>query len=351
VTREVGRYTVLLGRGRNARITARYHGFDGRGSESLQRVGIAFGVTRERVRQIVTKASARLRAERPVPQVLDRCIAFVADHIPTAAGVIRAEVIEAEMRSEGLTAGLFRLEGVIKAAELLGRRLPFAITQVNGERLVHSHDIPPLLLIVHMARRVVAQFGMTAASDVAAKLRNESSGLPDRKLIVSVLTRERGFRWLDPSREWFWSETGHNPVLDRIRKILSLVNPIRVSDLRAGISRGNRNRFFSPPREVLLEFCRQAPGLQVCDDRIEAKPRVKPEQVLSRIEKQMVYILSEHGGLMTASELKSVCPRIGLNKTTCYLYLVRSPIFSKCGSHLYKLIGSNDNLINGDGAK
>src|SRR5215467_3804712 len=47
----------LLGGGRDARIAARYHGFDGRGGETLQSVGNAFGITRERVRQIVATTS------------------------------------------------------------------------------------------------------------------------------------------------------------------------------------------------------------------------------------------------------------------------------------------------------
>jgi hypothetical protein len=75
----------------------------------------------------------------------------VADHILAAAQVIEAGVIEAEMRSKGLTAALFRVEGVIKAAELLGRRFPFAITQVNRERLVQARNIPRLISIVHIA--------------------------------------------------------------------------------------------------------------------------------------------------------------------------------------------------------
>jgi len=90
----------LLGGGRDACIAARYHGFDGLAGESLQSVGNAFGVTRERIRQIVAAASARLRTERPVAQALDRTIAFVANRIPAATGVIDAGVIEAEMRSK-----------------------------------------------------------------------------------------------------------------------------------------------------------------------------------------------------------------------------------------------------------
>ena len=104
----------LLGTGRNAGIAARYYGFDGRGGGSLQTVGNEIGLSRERVRQIVTATSEWVRTRRPVSPTLDRTIAFVVDRIPAAAGEI-----EAELRSQRLTSGLFRLEGVVKAAELL----------------------------------------------------------------------------------------------------------------------------------------------------------------------------------------------------------------------------------------
>jgi hypothetical protein len=336
----------LLGTGRNARIAARSNGFDGRGGESFQSVGNAFGLTRERIRQIVTAASARLRTERPVLQVLDGSIAFVDDHIPAPAGVIEARVIEAGMRSKGLTAGLFRLEGVIKAAELLGKRLPFAITQVNGERLVHSRDMPPLDSIVHMARRVVAHHGIANVSDVAGKLPTGASGVSDPNLIASVLAGARGVRWLDRSGGWFWSDSGINPLLRRIRKIVSVANPISASELQASIPRDDRMKGFSPPQRVLLEFCRQAPGLHVRDDKIGARPRVNPDEVLSQIEKQMVHILSVHGGAMPVSKFMSICRRMGLNRRTPYLYLVHSPIFSKYGHGLYGVIGSGESLVN-----
>jgi hypothetical protein len=142
----------------------------------------------------VATTSARLRGGRSVPRMLNRTIAFVADHIPAAAQVIEAGVIEAEMWSRGLTAGSFRLEGLIRATELLRMRLPFAMTQVNGERLVHVQDFPRLHSIVHVARRVVARYGIATVSEVAAKLRKKAPGVKSRNLVASVLAHERGFR-------------------------------------------------------------------------------------------------------------------------------------------------------------
>jgi hypothetical protein len=294
-------------------------------------------------------ALARLRMRRPVPPVLDKTIEFVADHIPAATGVVEAVVIEAQMRSKRLTAGLFPLDSVIKAAELLGRRPPFAITQVNGERLLHAKRITPLLSIIRIARRVVARHGIATVSEVVAKLRNEASHVCQANLIAGVLARERSFRWLDPSRVWFWSTTGINPVLHRIRKVVSVVNPIRASDLRAGIFRSVRMKGFSPPIEVFLEFCRQAPGLRVDNDTIVAEPSINPDEVLSQIEKEIVDTLYRNGGLLTASELKSACLHMGLNQTTCYLYLVHSPFISKFAHNRYGLIRSDENLLNGLG--
>ena len=223
----------LLGTGRNASIAARYYGFDGRGGGTLKAVGNEIGLTRERVRQIVTASLEWLRTGRPVSPTLDRAIAFVVDRMPAAAGEI-----EAELQSQRLTSGLFRLEGVIKAAELVGRRLPFSITEVEGQRLVHTSDIPSVDTIVRIARQVILRWGMATLSNVVAEVRKVESGVCDRKLVVSALACLGGFHWLEQSADWFWlSDKRNNRVLNRIRKILSVANPINISELRAGIGR------------------------------------------------------------------------------------------------------------------
>jgi hypothetical protein len=328
----------LLGTGRGACIAARYYGFDGRGGESLRSVGNAFGLTRERVRQIVTATSKPFRVARPVSPMLDRTIAFVAERLPAAAGVI-----EAETRSEGLASGAFRLEGVIKAAELLGRRLPFAITEVKGERLVHAPGIRSFDTIARIARRAVAHYGMATLSGVAAKVREADSGVCDSNLVASALACQRGFHWLDQSAGWFWlSGNFNNRVLNRIRKILSVANPIRLSELRAGIAHDYRMKGVSPPQKIFLEFCRQVPGLQVYEHTIKAMPAVNQADILSQTEREIVRILSQHGGAMTVSEFMSVCRATAAHRRTAYLNLLHSPIISKYAHGLYGLIGSGE---------
>ena len=284
----------------------------------------------------MTAASEWLSTGLPVSPALDRTIAFVVDHMPAAA-----REIEAELRSQGLTSGLFRLEGVIKAAELLGRRLPFSITEVKGERLVHARDIPSVDTIVRIARRLISLWGMATISNVVSDVRKVERGACDRKLVVSALACLAGFHWLGQSADWFWlSDKPNNRVLNRIRKILSIANPINISELRAGIGREYRMKGFTPPRRVLLEFCGQAPGLRVNDETVKAEPAVNSDEVLSPVERDIVHILSEHGGTMATSEFMSVCLGMGVNRQTFYYNLMTSPIISRYAGGRYGLIGS-----------
>jgi hypothetical protein len=333
----------LLGSGRSAFIAARHYGFDGRGGGSLQAVGNEIGVTRERVRQIVGEASKWVRIGRAVLPTLDRTIAFVVHRMPAPA-----REIEAELRFQRLTSGSFRLEGVLKAAELLGRRPPFSVTDVKGERLVHARDSRSVDTIVRFARRIISRWGMATVSDVLAEVRKVGSHVCDRKLVASALACLKGFRWLEQSAEWFWlSDTLRNPVLNRMKKILSIANPIDVSELWAGIARDSRMKGFSPPQRVLLEFCRQAPGLQVNGKAVQAEPKVNSDTVLGQIERDIVHMLSENGGNMATSEFKSACLGRGVNMRTFYLNLMRSPIITSYGGHVYGLVRSRESSARG----
>src|SRR6202171_1861064 len=223
----------LLGTGRKAHIAARYYGVDGLGGGSLRTIGMEFGLTYETVRQIAMEASKPLDAWRSFAPTLDRIIAFVAHRTPARAGEI-----EAELRSHGLTSGAFRLEGIIKIAELLERHLPFTITDIRRERVVHAGDVQAFAPVVRIARRAIGRWGMASIPDVAAEVRCVESDLCERKPIARVLACQKAFPWLDRSAQWFWfSDVLNNPVLNRIRKILSVANPIGVSELSVGGTR------------------------------------------------------------------------------------------------------------------
>jgi hypothetical protein len=332
----------LLGTGRDASIAAAYYGLDGMGGRSLRVVGSEYGLTYERVRQIAAIALEYSGSGHPYAPSLDRALEVVAESIPAPAAEI-----ETKLRERGLTAGSFRLEGVLRAAKLFGRTAPFSITEVKGSRLVHGRDAVPkreggsFNSVMRIAWRAASRWGVANLSGVVAQVRKTQSRRCDQELVASILTCRGGFRWLDQAAGWFWfADVPRNPALNRMMKILSVTNPVRAEEMRSGIARDHRMRGISAPLHVLIELCRQLPGLRVYDDKVRAKSAIDPEDVLDEAERKMAYALSENGRVMARAELEPICMKMGVKRSTFYHHLLYSPILANYAAGVYGLIGS-----------
>jgi hypothetical protein len=323
---------ALTGEDRDARIVARHLGFDGGGGANFQRIGNEFGLTRERVRQIVLIASKN-EVSLPVDlPAFDLAIATVAASVPA-----RACEVEAKLRSAGLTSGLFRLEGIVNVARLLGRTLPFSMRALRTDRFAVDRGFPAFNDIVAAARHNVRRSGMAAVCDLVRSGLNAEESRREMSIVEAVLVMQKGFRWLDQSTGWFWfSGVSGNLALRRIRKMLSVAVCLTLADLRAGLAR-MRNEL--PPDEVLIQFCLQAPGITVEGNKIRASSRIARARVLNKTEQDIFGILAEHNGRMPNSELICRANDLGIKRPTFYQCVSHSPIVSRYGRH-YGLIGS-----------
>ena len=75
----------LLGGDDKARVMARYCGFDGLGGATLQVVGAEFGITAERVRQILGEVVKRMTDAHPSAPTLEKTLSLIAECIPAWA--------------------------------------------------------------------------------------------------------------------------------------------------------------------------------------------------------------------------------------------------------------------------
>jgi Sigma-70, region 4 len=326
---------AVLGGDAKARIVARYYGLDGLGGTTLQGAGCEFGISAERVRQIVSGAVKQLSSSQPFTPVLDRTISFLAQHIPA-----RADEMERKLLSEGLSGVPFRLEGLIRAAELLGRTRPFWVTTTKRLRLVHRQPVHVIETIVRTGRRTIEHRGIATIGDVSARIReaDREGGL---QFVGDVLSGEEDFHWLDPTELWFWlSSVVRNPVVTRIRKILSVANPVRIAALQAGIARDYRMRGCLAPARVLLELCRQITGLQVDADVVRAAPPISRDRVLGSLEKRVLDLLARNGGLMRRASLASACLAKGINRSSFYGLLEHSPVITSYAPGVFGPVGA-----------
>jgi len=299
-------------------------------------VGAEFGITAERVRQILGEVVKRMARAHPPAPALERTLAFVAERIPAWA-----DEIEPVLPAAGLSARPFRIEGVIRAAELLDRKPLFSITETPKARLVHALAPRSLDAVVRVARRAIERHGVTTVDAVAADLLETAPEAADNRLISTVLAGAGEFRWLDRSSEWFWlPDVPRNPLVRRLKKILSVANPVRFGELCTSIARDYRLQSFAPPAAILLELCRQVAGVQVEGDQIRADPKIDPHRVLSEVEEAIVNVLLTEGGVMRRAHLASLCLERGLNRSSFYSSLSHSPVIVPHGANLLGVIGT-----------
>ncbi len=322
---------------RNGRIAALYFGWDGGGGCTLREASTKFGISRERVRQVCHGLVAALEEEKPLAPVMDRALELVFKHVP---GI--ADEIEVNLALQGLTRGVFRLEGLRNAAGLLGREIRFAIITVNGRRLATHREATGLAdIIVQIARKTVEHWGITTIAAVRAQASKAARQDVNEALARRVLSAQTDFQWLDEAGGWFWlASVRRNPLLNQIEKIVSVAEKISTSELQRGIARYQRRIRFSPPTPVLLELCRQFPAFKVENHMIIADTPLKWKDILSEVEQIMVQVMKDHGPVMQRAKFEEACLSLGMNRATFLAYLAYSPIFARYERGMYGLRGS-----------
>lgn len=319
-------------------IVARYLGWDGRGGATLQAVGDEFGMSRERVRQIYAPVAKALAATKPFAPALDRVLSVVEERVPAPASAIEKSLV-----AEGLTAAPFPLEGVIKAAEVLGRQVPFVITGASGNRMV----LPPRMKtvaneIIRCARKSVEHWGVATVEDITAQVMEQLPEPVHSDFVTQVLQSNEDFQWLDEAGDWFWlSSVTRNRLLNRINKVLSVSPRINVAELRAGVAREYRMQGVVPPQRVLLELCRQAAGYLVEGSTVSADPPVAWWNILSETEQILLLALETHGPVMRRAELEELCVGLGIKRSTFYVRLGYSPFIAQYARGVYGLRGAD----------
>jgi len=322
---------------RNSRLAMRYFGLDGNGGCTLQTAGDEYGVTKERVRQISFKTAQRLSMANQSIPVLEAALEFVTKSVPKSA-----EEIESDLATQGYSARPFRLEGLMQAAKLFSREIPFTIQVMDGRRIAVKTEG---LELANSARRIaiksIRHWGVVTVSDIAAQLEEQMTSPVDVSVLIAILSNQKGFSWLDKSTGWFWlRHLTKNRLVSKVKKILSVAHHIDVSELRTGVGRHHQMRGLAPPRRVLLELCKQLTGCEVDGNMVSAFTGFVWTKALRGVERTMVEILKDYGPIMQRAEFEEMCVNRGINRSTFYVHLDYSPIIEKYANGVYGLRGA-----------
>jgi len=305
---------------------------------TLQDIGDVADVSRERIRQIIEKARARIELARlPMPRL--------GAAFRLLGGTLALTEPQAQhlLISEGVTERKVSMRGVLRAAEFFGIPSHLQHAKIGGGEFVGTAAaLNAVRSAIRAGRHAVEHWGCSTIDDVCAQVSNATDETVTPEAARHAIETQPGFRWLDEESQWFWlDDVPRNRVLNKIDKILAVAPNVDLIDLRAGIARHYRMEGFAPPSRVLRALCEQIGDCDVVNGRtvVDTRPR-DPTTELSDQERMMIEVFQRHGPALSYADAIRLCSDAGLNESTTSIYLANNPVLRRVTTGVYTLVGA-----------
>jgi hypothetical protein len=334
-----------IGDQRAANIFLRYWGWDGSDPCTLHAAKAEFGISQSRIGQICAHFAKHLATKAPYLPALDKALSVVRAYLPAPACEIELALIQ-----HRLTKKHFRLEGLLCAAKFFNRPALFEIETSSGERIaVPAEGAGITREITRIATQAITRCGTATLRDVTERVKEKASFSVSPELVAKILQSRGDLQWLDREDTWFWlSSVPHNPLVNSIRKVLSVSAHIDVDEVLAAVSHSIRPYGPAIPRQVFLELCCQLPMCHVLGDTVLAAESINPRSTLSNSEFHMFRILKDRGPLLKWRSFRALCSAAGMKVSTFNKTIRESPIIVRYAAGIYGIISAHDSISSVD---
>jgi hypothetical protein len=317
---------------RDRRLVRRILGWDGQGGSLIAKAGDEFGITRERARQVYSRAVEQIRNSALSPS-LDKILRVI-----NGLGNQSAEGIQAELRRRGLTRYGFDLQAFVKTARMFGRAPKFTLEEA-GDKVFAVLGPGVTRSILKAAQQSISHYGVQTVSEMCAAINPCHRTSRDRLLVRQVLETRSDLRWLDADQQWFWLATiPRNPVVRCIKKLLAYAGSVTFADLHRAVLRLPCQPTTPMPLEALTNFCRQAPFCRIRGGSVELEPSFRSENLLGRAEAAVCGILKGNGSELSLHHLETLCFSAGVKRPNLWRIVLHSPLIFRSAPRTYRLI-------------
>lgn len=313
---------------RQAEAVAMRLGWDGHGGTTLAIAGERAGVTRERIRQLVSRVVRHLASSRPELPALRHAVAELERIAPARRGDAASHLAAA-----GISRHAFDPFGVLEAAEMVDSTPGLYVTDARVLADAHATCVRKA---EEAARKLVSHNGASNVDALANALVLEDV---DDDLARRLLETDEQIVWLDDEHDWFYVPTARNRAFNYLRKMLSVTPSLTVAEVRDGLRRHHRS--INLPRMVIRGLCRQLDWVEVDGDVISRTVDLDYRAVLENTEETLVEIFRAHGPVLDRQTAVGLAEDYGLDRTTASLYLGWSPVVERIVVNRYSLRGAD----------
>lgn len=331
---------VLLGENATSRkrqMLRRFYGCGRRTRETLKVVGSRYGLTRERVRQIVAPAQRVQRAASLFLPALDATLRVVHDEVPA-----RCSIIESQLARAGLVSPKTSLRSIQYVASQFRPEASFELVgSGRHEWALAVSDVPLVHRIPQLLRPLVRRMGACRFQDV---LQHDGLAPVDersRKLVQLTIASAPGFHWLDTAQEWIWSEQSVDIGLrPKLFQVLAACHKVDIAAFYAALLRIEQPVMDClPPKPLLLELCKHVRGVRVQGSQVIACRGTDLSGYLNPREEILVKLLHKHGPLCRSREIQNEAFELGVSTIALRKYLRFSLAITPYAKGVYGVVG------------
>ena len=314
---------------------------------TLAEVGLTVGVTRERVRQVQLKTQASLPSSPVYAPAVEQALELLDRTLPCTG-----EQLAAALSAEGLTSlPLWTADGFRAAVGLTGRTLD--IGERNG-LIGRPEELAAAAAVKAAARAVSNAHGIASAATVTRRLARRTDNPVPYDMVEARLRANPALHWVDDS--WFWADhrPGGNRLVNTSLRILAVISPQTLGDLREGIQRHFAFRvsaraqnpeyadLAAPAAEQLAAFYVGHPSFRTLPDgRIEATAPVGVEMLGEEAQALIAVLRGQPHLAMDRLSLCAACDEIGMNRSTVSVRTTYSEWLKRFGHNVWGLRGAD----------
>lgn len=318
--------------------TLRKQGWDGGPGYTLEEVGQADGVTRERVRQVVAKTCKAMKRRFNPPSALTNALALALDGAPVSQAQF-----DAGLRESGLASESFSFTGLRNAAEVFALPFPLSTVRIGETSFLAAPEVAASLPeLRRRTTKLIARRGCIYLPSVLGAGKG-SAPEPRRDLLRTLLASDQSFSALDADRSWWWRpekvKTGRNRLVNNIRKVIAAAGSISLGELRNAVRRSHRADLFAPPARILEAICAALPEVQVSEGQVAGRPGHDWSAELSPTEHIMLRILNDAGGALPRTRLFEQAEAAGIGADSLGVATTYSVILWRPAAGVYALVG------------
>ncbi len=254
-------------------------------------------------------------------RISDRALTIIARQLP-----ISEKRVNEDLAACGAPTP-FDLRELVRSTVGRGQIAPFHVLEIGGARVaLRLSQLSAARTAYRVAVRSIQSWGATTIASLAALVEDAPGSESVESFVEQVLVDLPAFRWIDRSNGWFWFIGGPNPLLDDLRKILSVTSRLPVPRLWKALFHIRRGG--SPAPETLGRVCAEIPGARIRGGELIFDGRLERSVYLTETETRLVTTLEAAGGSLPLTDLRRAIKAKGVSWTPASHSVRTSPLFS-----------------------